>query len=84
MMVKINHGARQIRRGTEPVREEAFLRLALGREVAPKERPQRGVDLDAVVEPIHQRVDRGTGADTNKRSPPAKGRCASGCARKRR
>ena len=58
---------------TEPVREEAFLRLALGREVAPEERPQRGVDLDAVVEPIRQRVDRDTAADAGNEIPAGEG-----------
>jgi hypothetical protein len=47
-------------------------------------------DTIASASPLPQIVERGKLADTArppmraKRSPPAKGRCASGCARKRR
>jgi hypothetical protein len=46
----------------EPFAEEAFLCLALVREIAPKERTQCGVY--SVVEPVDQRIDRGPPADT--------------------
>ena len=49
---------------TEPFAEEPFLCLALIREIAPKEGPQRGVDFDPVVESINQRIDRRAAADT--------------------
>ena len=48
---------------TEPLGEEALLRLALVGEIAAEERPQRGVGLDAVVEPVDERFDRGTASD---------------------
>jgi hypothetical protein len=48
----------------EPFAEETLLCLALIREIAPKQRPQRGVDFDPVIEPIDQRIDRGAAADT--------------------
>jgi len=48
----------------QPFAEEAFLRLALIREIAPKERPQRGVGFDPVIEPVDQRIDGGAADDT--------------------
>src|SRR5262245_60413681 len=48
----------------KPLAEEAFLCLALVREVAPEERPEQSVSLNAVVEPIDQRLDSSVAADT--------------------
>lgn len=42
----------------EPTREEALLCLALTGELTPKERSQRGVAFDAIVEAIDERIDR--------------------------
>ena len=47
----------------EPLGEEALLRRALVGEIAAEERPQRGVGLDPVVEPVDQRFDRGAASD---------------------
>src|SRR6266851_955041 len=47
----------------EPLGEEALLRLALVGEIAVEERPQHGVGLDAVIEPVDERFDRGTASD---------------------
>src|SRR5216683_914965 len=47
----------------EPLGEETLLSLALIREIAPEERPQRSVGFDPVVEPVDQGVDRRRAAD---------------------
>ena len=47
----------------EPLGEEALLRPALIGEIAAKERPQRSVGLDAIVEPVDKRFDRGRASD---------------------
>jgi len=48
---------------TEPLGEEALLRLALVAEIAAEERPQHNVGVDPVVEPVDERLDRGTASD---------------------
>jgi hypothetical protein len=42
---------------------EALLRLALVAEIAAEERPQLDVGVDSVVEPVDERLDRGTASD---------------------
>src|SRR5271166_5066170 len=51
---------------TEPLGEETLLSLALIRQIAPEERPERRVGLDSVIEPFDQRVDRRGATDTRK------------------
>src|SRR6266481_5918913 len=50
----------------EPLGEETLLNLALIREIAPKERLERRVGFDSIVEPLDQRVDRRRTTDTRK------------------
>jgi hypothetical protein len=50
----------------EPLGEETLLSLALIREIAPEERPERWVSFDSIVEPLDQRVDRRRATDTRK------------------
>jgi hypothetical protein len=50
----------------------------------PEERPQHRVHIDAVVESIDQRVDRGTAADAGEEIPAGEGTMRLRCARKRR
>src|SRR5713101_5476228 len=50
----------------KPLGEETLLSLALIREIAPEERPERRVSFDSIVEPLDQRVDRRRATDTRK------------------
>jgi hypothetical protein len=61
-----------------PLGEETLLSLALIREIAPEERPQRGVTFDPVVESVDQGADRRGGADAGDEIAAEEATCACG------